>query len=63
MVQNKKNFSSGRKLSEDTQDLDRKGQARNADRSADSRTGNVKNQPSASKDKAATPKRDMGSRK
>lgn len=63
MVQNKKNFSTGRKLSEDTQDLDRKSASRTADRSADSRTGSAKNQSSISKDKAVPQKRDMGSRK
>jgi hypothetical protein len=62
MVQNKKNFSSGKKLSEDTQDLDRKSHVRNADRAADSRTANTK-QTGISKDKAGISKRDMGSRK
>lgn len=59
MVQNKKNFSPGKKLTEDTQDVDRKNQTRNAD----SRVANVKSQPSSGKDKASSPKRDMGSRK
>ena len=62
MVQNKKNFSSGKKLSEDTQDLDRKSQSRNVDRSADSARSSTK-QTGISKDKAGISKRDMGSRK
>lgn len=63
MVQNKKNFSPGKKLSEDRQDLDRKNTSRTADRPIDGRAGNVKNQSNIAKDKTAPQKRDMGSRK
>lgn len=63
MVQNKKNFSSGRKLAEDTQDMDKKSGVRHAERAADTnRSGNLK-QTGISKDKANISKRDMGSRK
>lgn len=63
MVQNKKNFSSGKKLAED-RDLDRKAQTRNVERTADaSRSGNIKGQTGMAKDKAGISKRDMGSRK
>lgn len=63
MVQNKKNFSPGKKLSEDSQDMDRKNTSRSAERTVDGRAGNVKNQSNIAKDKTAPQKRDMGSRK
>ena len=60
MVQDKKNFSSVKRNMDETQDLDKKGQARTADAA---RPSNIKGQSSLSKDKADISKRDVNSRK
>lgn len=63
MVQDK-NFQANKKHMDETKDLDRKGQARTTDRSADTaRTGSTKEQAGLSKDKADISKRDVHSRK
>lgn len=64
MVQDKKNFSTGKKVMDETRDQDQKGQSRSAEKSADSaRPGSAKDQAGLSKNKIDNTKRGMSSRK